>query len=434
MTNHKITKVEQNSIAHEMGVEPGDLLVAINETPVRDVFDYRYRIANYEITATIQKPCGEQWLLEIEKDEDEDLGLEFETGLMDEPKHCANKCIFCFIDQLPKNMRKTLYFKDDDARLSFLSGNYVTLSNISETELDRLISYRLSPINISVHSTDLGLRRQILGNPNSDNILNYIEKIKQAGLSMNFQIVLLKGINDGIALDETIENLSRLHPNGCSLSVVKVGLTKHRNNLYPLEPFTAEDSKTVLKQIDAWQQKFLKTLGTRFVYACDEFYISAEKPLPDCDFYESFPQIENGVGMLSLFTEQLEKTLATCTKALPKREVSVVTGEITHRHMQNLASKIQAKTGVMVHVHSITNNFFGKSITVTGLLTGQDIISQLKNKPLGSEVLICQTCLKADSNLFLDDTTVENIETALNTKVTIVENCGHAFLESVVGR
>ncbi len=428
-----ITNIEKGSIAEEVGISSGDYLISINGKEIKDVFDYRYAILDEYIEVLIYNADGSQVLYEIEKDENEDLGISFETGLIDKASSCKNNCIFCFIDQLPKNMRSSLYFKDDDSRLSFLQGNYVTLTNMSDEDIDRIIFYHLSPINISVHSTDSKLREFMLKNRNSGNIIKYIEKLYNANIEMNFQIVLCKNINDKQNLDKTIEDLSRYIPKGHSLSVVPVGLTKYRENLFELEPFTKEDCLNIILQLECWQEKLKKKYETSFCFASDEFYLMAEKDIPKYDFYEDFPQIENGVGMISLFEYEFNKALESQPHTDIKKTVSVVTGEASYEFIKKLILKLNNKfPDVEVLVYCVHNSFFGDKITVSGLLTGRDIINSLKDKYLGNELLIPNNALRKDDTVFLDDVDIKEIEKSLNIKVKIVKVDGFEFLKEIL--
>lgn len=426
-----ILKVEKDSIGTELGIEVGDILVSINDLEIIDVFDYRYLIKDEYLEMVIKKPSGEEWVLEIEKDEDEDIGIVFEQGLMDSVKSCSNKCDFCFIDQLPKGMRKTLYFKDDDSRLSFLQGNYVTLTNIKEKDLDRIIFYRLSPINISVHTTDLNLRVEMLKNPNASKILEYINKISSAGIEMNFQVVLCKNVNDGLHLDKTIEDLVTFIPNAKSLSIVPAGITKYRDKLPKLEVFTKEDAANIIKQIEDWQIKIKKEYNIRFVYASDEFYLKSEQSYPGYNEYEDFPQIENGVGMITNFKYEFNQEMKKFKVIKPNKEISVITGIASYNFILELVSSVQKSYGIKVHVHAIKNNFFGEQITVAGLLTGKDIIEQLQNKPLGRKLLIPKSSLRDGEDVFLDDITLSEMEEILNIEIISVSNNGAEFLSAI---
>lgn len=427
MKKNIIIKVEDGSIAQELQIQPGDILCTVNGQEIRDVFDYRYAIREEELEVLIQKPDGEEWILDIEKDEDEDLGLVFEQGLMDKAHCCRNRCIFCFIDQLPKNLRETLYFKDDDSRLSFLRGNYVTLTNMDDSFFDRIIYYHLSPINISVHATDGSLRKFMMNNPGADKLSRYLDSFYQAGIEMNFQVVLCKGVNDGLQLDKTIEDLSRYLPKGRSLSVVPVGLTKYRDELYPLSPFSPEECRAVVRQVENWQRKYLQVWESRFVYASDEFYIKGGLPLPDYESYEDFPQLENGVGMLTLSEWELRKALEE-TKKVSGSKLTLVTGKLAYESVKRFAGMVSAKfKNVEIQVISVENNFFGEEITVSGLLTGQDISRQLKGRELGDFVVIPGNALR-DAEVFLDDMTILDLERELGLPVKIGE-FGQALID-----
>lgn len=428
-----IIKVEEESIAEEMGIEPADILISINEKEIKDVFDYRYLIQDEELIVVIKKPNGEEWELEIEKDEFEDLGIVFESGLMDKAKSCSNKCIFCFIDQNPKGMRKTIYFKDDDSRLSFLQGNYITLTNMKDEDLERIIFYHLSPINISVHSTDMEIRKFMLKNPNSTKLMEQIEKLAQANIKMNFQIVLCKGINDGASLDKSIEDLSKYIHLGSSMAIVPLGVTKHRDGLPQIETFTKEDSMQIIAQVENWQKKLLNEKGTKFVFLSDEFYLKAELPLPNGEYYEGYPQLENGVGMLTLLEEEFLEYFNTLEGDNKKREFSVATGKLAYPLIKKLCNKICEKfTNTKIEVYEIINNFYGETITVSGLLTGVDIIEQLKGKKLGEKLYLPPNCVRADDTVLLDDLHIEDIEKQLNIKVELSKDNGAEFIKQFI--
>ena len=435
MSKQTIVNIDPDGIAAEFGIEAGDALVSINGAAVRDVFDYRLAIAEEYIEVLIEKADGEEWLLEIEKDVDEDLGLTFCDGLMDDAKSCRNKCVFCFIDQLPKGMRETLYFKDDDTRLSFLQGNYVTLTNMEDEDIQRIISHHLSPINVSVHAANPELRVFMLKNPKAGRVLEQIRMFAEAGTELNFQIVLCKGINDGANLDETIGALTEFIPCGRSLSVVPVGLSRFReaNKLHPMEPFTREDCKAVLAQIHGWQDKLLAEHGIRFVFAADEFYLTAEADVPPQEAYEDFPQLENGVGMLSMMQAEMDEALAACGVSQVSRTVTVVTGAAAASFIRGLSRQMMRKVpGLGLHVAAIRNDFFGERITVSGLLTGHDIIEQLRGALLGDVVLLPRNLLRAGEETLLDDLTLSDIEEALGVRVRAVDTTGAAFVEAAL--
>ncbi len=444
--SHIIKEVRPGSIAEELELEPGDELLRINDTELEDIFDYHYMTEDSYLEVLIKKPDGEEWLLEIDKDEDEDLGIIFENGLLDEYRSCCNKCIFCFIDQMPKGMRETLYFKDDDSRLSFLQGNYVTLTNMSEHDIDRIIKFRLEPINISFQTTNPELRCMMLNNRFAGEALKKVDLLYEAGIHMNGQIVLCKGINDGKELERTISDLTGYFPYLESVSVVPVGLTKFREGLYPLEPFEKEDSLEVLKIIHKWQDKMYEEHGMHFVHASDEWYFTAGIPLPEEDSYDGYLQLENGVGMGRLLIEEVEEALEGVLVENEKGElvrdpsiktkketVTMVCGKLVEDFIGSLAGRVMEyfpeKT---IKVRAIRNDFFGERITVTGLITGQDIIAQLKNEDLGDRVTIPVNMLRSGEEVFLDDITLSEVANALQVRVDIVKSGGEDFLNMII--
>lgn len=428
-----ILKVEDDSIASELEICVGDVLVTINKKEVIDIFDYRYLIYDDYLEVLIRNKNGEETIYVIEKDEDEDLGIVFEHGIMDDAKSCTNKCVFCFIDQLPKGMRETLYFKDDDSRLSFLQGNYVTLTNMKSKDIDRILFYHLSPINISVHTTDKKLRKFMLKNPHSDNLMENIKKFSDAGIEMNFQVVLCKDLNDKENLDKTIEDLSEFIGKGKSLSIVPVGISKYRDGLYEIQPFKKEDCEDIILQIQKWQTKLKRKYGTRFVYASDEFYLLAHEQLPDYTEYEDFPQIENGVGMISNMNQEFHKELKKLTTRKVNRKVDVVTGVIAYDFIKSLCIQLeQSFKGLSINVHKIENDFFGEHITVSGLLTGIDIINALKSEELGDCILIPMNCLRSDDTVFLDNVDIKDMESELKTRVIPVKTEGKDFIQKIL--
>lgn len=430
---HIVSAVTPGSIAEEMEIEPGDVLVSVNGQEPEDVFDYRYLMNEEEVLIVIRKPDGEEWELEIEKEYEDDLGMEFENGLMDDYRSCRNKCMFCFIDQLPKGMRDTLYFKDDDSRLSFLQGNYLTLTNMSEHDLEKIIYYKLSPINISFQATNPELRCKMLHNRFAGDVMDKVRRLKEAGIMMNGQIVLCRGVNDGEELDRSIRDLVTLMPELQSVSVVPVGLTRYRDGLYPLEPFTKEDACKVLDLIHSWQEKLLKEYGTHFIHAGDEWYILAERPMPEETTYDGYLQLENGVGMVRLLKEEVDAYLKRLPGDDRKRRVTIATGELAAPYLREHVASIRGKyPNVEVQVITVKNEFFGGKITVAGLLTGQDLVKQLKGKDLGEELLLSINMLKSDEPIFLDDMTVEQLQTALQIKVSIVESSGNDFVNCIL--
>lgn len=436
---HLIQAVQEDGIACEMGIEPGDRLLGINGEAVEDVFDYQYMIEEEYVEVLVEKPSGEEWLLEIDKDYEEDLGVTFENGLMDEYRSCSNKCIFCFIDQMPEGMRETLYFKDDDSRLSFLQGNYVTLTNMSERDVERIIKYHLSPINISFQTTNPKLRCRMLHNRFAGEALAKVDRFYEAGIRMNGQIVLCKGFNDGEELERSIRDLTKYLPHLQSVSVVPVGLSRFREGLEPLEPFTPEDARHVLEQIRRWQNTLFPEYGLHFVHASDEWYILAGEEMPQEESYDGYLQLENGVGMIRLMLEEFEDALRGLEEpgALDDRilegEYSSVTGKIAYPYIRNMADRIMERfPGIAIRVYPVRNDFFGERITVTGLLTGQDIIAQLKEKELGEILYLPENILRSGEQVLLDDITVQELSGALQVKTDIVKSSGYDFVNAFI--
>ena len=432
LKGHLISKVDPGSIGEELELEPGDCVLTINGNPVEDIFDYEYYVNSPSMLMTVRKANGEEWELDIENDY-EDLGLTFENGLMSEYRSCSNKCIFCFIDQMPPGMRETLYFKDDDTRLSFLQGNYVTLTNLKERDIERIIRFKLAPINISVQTTNPELRCRMLHNRFAGQSLKLIDRLYEAGTPMNGQIVLCKGVNDGEELKRSIEDLTKYIPCMQSVSVVPVGLSKYRDGLYPLEPFTKEDACQVIDLIEMWQKKLYKEHGIHFIHASDEWYILAERPLPEEERYDGYIQLENGVGMLRLLASEVEEALKGCSDDGQNRTVSIATGRLPYPYIKKYAGWIREKfPGRTIHIYPIRNDFFGESITVSGLLTGQDVIAQLKGKELGEYLLLPVNMFRSGETVFLDDLTAEDAEKALQVKVRIVKSSGRDFVKAVL--
>lgn len=429
-----INNVLPGSIAEEAGIEKGDVLLSINGENIEDIFDYRFLISDEELTLEIRKENEEIWEIDIEKFEDEDLGIEFIDELIDEAKSCSNKCIFCFIDQMPKGMRDSLYFKDDDMRLSFLSGNYVTLTNMDDSHIDRIIKYRMSPINISVHTTNPDLRVFMLKNRFAANVMSKIRKLAVSGITLNCQIVLCREINDKEELTKSLMDLTKLYPAVNSISIVPVGITKHRDGLCKLMPYDEASSLEVIEQVEKLQEDLLIKHGSRIVYLADEFYVMAGKEIPPYEHYEDFPQIENGVGLISALINEFDQHIDHVDFSPEKnRKVSIVTGVSAYNYISLIAKRLEEKYSITVNVYKIINEFFGENVTVTGLLTGRDIVAQLRGKEIGDEVLICRSMLKADTDLLLDDYTVGMLEETLGVKVSPVENSGISFINSVLG-
>lgn len=434
LRKHMISRVLPDSIAEELGLEPGDRLVSVNGQPVEDVFDYRYLMNEELVVLLVEKPDGEEWELEVEKEYEEDLGIEFENGgLMDDYRSCSNKCMFCFIDQMPPGMRETLYFKDDDSRLSFLQGNYVTLTNMSEKDIERVIRYHLEPINISFQAMNPELRCKMLHNRFAGKALDKVDMLYNAGITMNGQIVLCKGVNDGDELEYSLEKLSAYAPVLQSVSVVPVGLTKYRKGLYPLEPFNKEDAEKVLGQIARWQKIMMEKYGIHFIHASDEWYILADRELPCEDEYDGYLQLENGVGMLRLLETEIKETLEGLSGDDRKVTGRIATGKLAAPFIARYIKEIQKKyPNVQIPVTTIENRFFGEKITVSGLITGRDLKEQLSGLDLGEKILIPCSMLKGDEEIFLDDMTLEELSEALNTEIVIVDTGGRDLVEAVI--
>ena len=433
---HKIRAVLPGSIAEELELEPGDVLLAVNDHEIEDVFDYHYYTNEEYLTVLVRKPDGEEWELEIEKEFEEDLGIEFESSLMDDYRSCRNHCIFCFIDQMPPGMRETLYFKDDDSRLSFLQGNYVTLTNMSDHDIDRIIHYHLGPINISFQTTNPDLRCKMLHNRFAGDVFPKIRRLADTGIELNGQIVLCRDINDGAELERSISDMTSYLPALRSVSVVPVGLSKYREGLYPLKPFDAQSAGEVIDLIESWQKKIYPQYGVHFVHASDEWYLLAGRPLPEEERYDGYLQLENGVGMLRLLKEEVEETLAEVKPDVetPKRRVSIATGRLAGPFLKELGKRIETvHQNVTLQIFEIRNDFFGESITVSGLITGQDLIAQLKDQDLGDELLLPSNMIRSGERVFLDDLTIEDAEEALGIPIRIVESGGRDLVCAVTG-
>ncbi len=414
-------------------VEPGDVLISINGNPIHDVLDYKYYAYDTRLAVELQTAGGERKTVQIRKAEGGELGLDFETYLMDTAHSCANKCVFCFIDQMPKGMRPTLYFKDDDARLSFLMGNYLTLTNLSEREVQRIIDLHISPINVSVHTTDPELRSFMLGNPRAGECLQIMRRFAEGGIVMNCQIVCCPGLNDGEQLLRTMRDLSAMHPRIRSVSIVPVGLTKYREGLYPLTPFTKELAEQTIDLVESFGDHCVKEYGERIFFCGDELYLKAERPLPPDEFYESYTQLENGVGMLRLMETEFLSALKLQDEpdGVPFSIATGVSAAPFFREMLETAKKrFPALDG---RVYAIENDFFGHSINVTGLITGRDLIAQLRGKDLGKRLLISANMLRHDEMDFLDDVTLEEAADALGVPIYPNAQDGFELCDAVFG-
>ena len=432
-----IKSVLSGTYADRKKIAAGDRLVEINGHEINDVLDYRFYLTDTTVRLTLCRD-GAEFEVTIRKGEYDDIGLEFETPLMDKKHSCANGCVFCFIDQLPKGMRKSLYFKDDDDRLSFLHGNYVTLTNLTDRDIDRLITMHISPVNVSVHTTNPALRVKMMKNKNAGHVLDYLPRLADAGIALCTQIVLCKGLNDGEELDRTMRDLAALVPALRSCAIVPVGLTRHREGLYPLELFTPEECAAVIAQVNAFGDACLEKYGSRLFYCSDEFYVRAGLPLPDEDFYEDYSQIENGVGMLTSLASEFDFELQYLDELLADfrapRTVSTITGMAAYEQLNRLCKQLErAVDGLSIHVYPIKNNFFGETVTVAGLLTGGDVCEQLCGKKLGDELLFPAVMLRADEEIFLDDTTPRELSERLGVPMRAVKSDGAELIAALLG-
>lgn len=434
-SNNIISRIYPGSIAEELEIEVGDLLISVNGEKVKDIIQYRFLTDDEYIELEIQTKSGERVVYEIEKDYDEELGLEFTNPIIDKAKSCRNKCMFCFIDQLPKGMRETLYFKDDDSRLSFLQGNFVTLTNMSEQDIEDIIRYRISPINISVHTTNPELRQRMITNRFAGKLYSIMERLAEAGITMNCQIVLCPGVNDGKELERTITDLSNLYPNVNSVAIVPVGVTRYRDHQPHLEIFNEKTANEALDLVEGLQEKCLEKFGSRFAFMSDEFYIIANREIPDYDSYEGFLQFEDGVGMIRKLGTEIENYLDELPDDYDVREktVSIATGKSAYEFINSMAELIMKKfPQVKINVYRIVNEFWGETITVSGLITAQDIIKQTEGKERGETLYITRSMLKADELIFLDDVTLEQLEEILGNEVVPCENEGHDFVDKIL--
>ena len=432
----EITYVEPRSRAERAGICPGDRLLSIGGHEIEDVLDYRFYLADTLITLECERE-GKRFAVSIKKGEYDDIGLGFKTPLMDEKHTCRNKCIFCFIDQLPKGLRDTLYFKDDDSRLSFLHGNYITLTNLQDKDIDRIVRMHISPVNVSVHTTNPTLRVQMMKNKRAGEVLAYLERFREAGIRICAQIVLCKGINDGAELDRSMRDLCAYLPALSSVSIVPAGLTRYREGLYPLEEYTPEDCRAIVAQVDAFGEECLKKHGTRLFFCADELYVKGGLALPEDEYYEEYAQIENGVGMLRALSVEFEAELSFLEEAdapTEPRTVSIATGVAAHARLTALGKLLEQRIpNLTVRVYKIVNRFFGETVTVTGLLTGKDLAQQLKGEDLGDELLLSSSTLRAEGDLFLCGMTPHELAEELNLPIRFVDSDGAALVRAILG-
>lgn len=429
----KVKSVIENSIAYDAYIEPGDVITMIDGKEICDFIDFKYLTSSDYYVVTVEKKDGEVEEIEIYNDDFEPFGVEFENQLIDEPRECRNKCIFCFMDQLPPNMRATMHFKDDDVRLSFLQGNYVTLTNLNDNDIERIVRLKISPINVSVHTTDGELRKKMLHNRFADKILDIMQKFKDGGIRMNAQIVLCKGINDGKYLEKSICDLEKLFPAIMSVSIVPVGVSAYRKGLFPLESFDEKTAGDVIDLVTPYQKRFKKKYGTSLVYLADEFYISAKRELPPYEHYETFPQIENGVGLMTCFEKEFYDAVKFYSPRGKKpKKKSLATSVIAYDYIKKYKDRADEIQNTNCETFKIRNDFFGNKITVTGLLCGRDIINQLKGKISGDMLLLSDSMIKPGSDLFLDDYRICDVEKKLGVKVVLVKNDGADLLDCLM--
>lgn len=429
-----VSSVIPHSPAEKAKIAVGDILLTINGQEIGDILDYQFYATEKKLVIGLDRG-GKPLTVKVKKAEYEELGVECETYLMDRQRHCRNKCVFCFIDQLPKGLRESLYFKDDDTRLSFLFGNYITLTNIGQHEIDRIIKMKISPVNISVHTTNPDLRVKMMDNKNAGEALGYMQQLADAGIAMNCQLVLCPGLNDGEELRRSLEDLGRLYPAVRSVACVPVGLTKHREGLYPLRPFSREEAKAVVALVNEYGDRFEKEHGVRLFYPADEFLLKSETPLPEHDYFGEYSQLENGVGMMTLLRHEFLSALEELEESEETVSVSIATGVAAYEFICKLVDELQKKWhNLKCNVYAIKNEFFGENITVAGLVTGRDLIAQLKGKELGNKLLFPATMLRREGDMFLDDITPQDIERELQVAAVPVQNDGYALAEALTGR
>lgn len=429
---NKIVAIDKESIAEELGLEVGDRVLKINGRPLNDIIDYFYLLADEYVEVEVEKINGEVWLLEIDKEYYEELGVEFENPIMDKANSCSNNCVFCFIDQMPKGMRKTLYFKDDDSRLSFLQGNFVTLTNLKQRDLERIVEYRISPLNVSIHATDPEVRKKMLNNRFAGDVLERLKYLTDNQIEVNGQIVLCPGYNDGAVLERTLDDLFHLQSLH-SVAIVPVGITKFRDGLAPLTIFNEQLACETIDQVEAIQEKYLES-GSRFAFLSDEFYMIGKRELPSYEAYEGFIQLENGVGLMRKFEYELETALAVEHEVSKIPSTTIFTGTSAYAFMKSMVRMIQEKYNVDVDVIQVKNDFFGHTITVAGLLTAQDLLKAAKQVTLKDHVLIPDVMLRTGEPIFLDDVTLSTFEERIGKQVFVTKVEGQDFLDCILGR
>lgn len=427
----KIIRIHPEGIAEELELEVGDVLLSINGNEVKDILDYKFLIADEYVEVDIEKPDGEVWTYEIEKEYDEDLGVDFQSSIMDQARSCSNKCIFCFIDQLPPGMRETLYFKDDDSRLSFLQGNFVTLTNMKDSDIDRIIKYKISPINVSVHTTDPELRKKMLNNRFAGNVYERLQKLASAGITMNCQIVCVPGVNNGEELVKTVEDLYKLYPAVQNVAAVPVGSTKYREGLYNITLFNGLTAQKEIESIKLLQDRYIKEIGAPFIRLSDEFYVLSRHTIPDNEFYTGFEQIEDGIGMIRYLRDAIESTLPNLREDI-KGEFTFATGVLAYDEIVSMGNAIMAKNNkIKINVKKIINRYFGETITVAGLLTGKDIMEQVGEDLNSGKIILPVNMLKSGEKVFLDDVTLDQMQDTLQREILICEYTGEDLIDII---
>ncbi|MDM8533560.1 DUF512 domain-containing protein [Clostridiaceae bacterium HSG29] len=436
---HLIDEIKEGSIAEEIGIETGDTLLEVNGKVIKDILEYIYEISGEYVEVTIKKSDNSIVIYEIEKEYDEKIGLEFKNPILDKPNACKNKCVFCFVDQLPKGMRKSLYFKDDDSRLSFLHGNYITLTNLSEEDIERIINLKISPINLSVHTTNDELRLKMIKNPKAIDLMPVTRRFIENDIEINGQIVLCPGFNDGKELDKTIMDLYNLGEKFNNLAIVPVGLSDHREGLTKLTSVTSDDANKVIDQVEEYQKIFMKERNRRFVYLSDEFYITANREYPEYEDYDGFPQIENGIGLTVKFNYEIKKALESKINSNFEGKISIITGISAYSNMIEIKEIIEKEfKNIEIDVIEIKNKFFGEKITVAGLITGRDIIEQVNVSTLGEKIILPDVMFKdrdesmEEENIFLDDTKLSDVENKFKKKISVVKVDGYEFIKEII--
>ncbi|WP_061213347.1 DUF512 domain-containing protein [Syntrophomonas wolfei] len=428
-----IKGIMENSIAGEMDIEPGDILYSINGHEINDILDYEFYSQEDNLLVEIEKAnSGELWVLEIEKEYDEELGLLFDGLIFDKMKLCQNRCLFCFVDQLPRKMRKTLYVKDDDYRYSFLLGNFISLTNLSEKDWHKILSMRLSPLYVSIHCMQPELRARLFNNPRAANIKSELKRLQEAGIEVHTQIVLCPGINDAEVLQHSINELAQFFPTVASVGVVPVGLSGHRQGLPPLRGFTVDEAIKTIELVDSFQDEFRPRLRRGFVYAADEFYLKAGRNFPPALYYDDYCQVENGIGLARIFVDDFAEIEASLPLVVERQEVYLITGVSAGPVLEKVVSRLNRIEGLELKIIRVTNRFFGGGVTVTGLLTGADIIATLSRDFAGKKLIIPEIVFKEGQDIMLDDTSREELEEKTGAEIITVDGSARSLVRTVL--